>query len=257
MESLQLTLRGLFERAKAAERQALDYAAEFNHPQTTGLLLAYKLVRGQLQRDYSERAATASALVRHAAENKIVFWSLWANIFMGFAKVCDGGALDGIEMMDKSLQVFADMKLTYFRPLHLGMKARAYEAVGDVDKALAAVGEAIAFAKESGERVVLSDLVRLSGELHLVRSGAPATGMAEGLFLEALALAQAQASKLHELRAATNLARLWQGEGKHAAACDVLAPVYSWFSEGLDAPDLVEARAALDAMPAHLRHVTA
>jgi predicted ATPase len=47
------------------------------------------------------------------------------------------------------------------------------------------------------------------------------------------------------LRAATSLARLRQRRGDRRAAAD-LAPVYSWFTEGLDSPDLAEARTLLD-----------
>jgi predicted ATPase len=195
--------------------------------------------------------------LRHAAEHKIVFWSLWADIFRGFAKACGGATAEGIQMIDKTLKVFAEMKLTYFRSVPLGMKARAYHACGDFGNGLAAVDEAIAFAKGSGERVVFSDLIRLSGDLHLAQSGAPAAGMAESLFVEAIAVAQAQASKLHEIRAATSLARLWKSQGKYAEASDVLYPVYSWFREGLDSVDLVEARAVLDGVSARLRHATA
>ena len=36
-----------------------------------------------------------------------------------------------------------------------------------------------------------------------------------------------------ELRAATSLARLWQRQGKRAAAYELLAPVYGWFNRGL------------------------
>jgi predicted ATPase len=256
-QSLQLVLRGLFREAKAAERESIAYAAEFTHPQTTGLSLAYKLLRGELQGDYSEREETVNALVRHSTEHKIVFWSLWADIFTGFARARDGEALAGIEMMDKPLKVFADMKLTYFRPFHLGMKARAYNIAGDLENARAAVSEGIAFANESGERVVLSDLIRLSGELHLAQSGPPAAGMAESLFAEAIALAQVQASKLHEIRAATSLARLWQGQGKHADARDLLHPVYSWFSDDFESPDLMEAKAVLDGASADFQHAVA
>jgi hypothetical protein len=95
---------------------------------------------------------------------------------------------------------------------------------------------------------MLSDLIRLSGELRLALGGAQAIDTAETLFLEAIALAQAQVSALHELRAATSLARLLRRQDKHAAAKDVLAPVYSWFKEGLHSPDLIEARAVLDAL---------
>ena len=49
-----------------------------------------------------------------------------------------------------------------------------------------------------------------------------------------------------ELRAATSLARLWAGQGKHREAYDLLAPVYGWFTEGFDTPDLREAKALLE-----------
>jgi predicted ATPase len=47
------------------------------------------------------------------------------------------------------------------------------------------------------------------------------------------------------LRAAASLARLWRDQGRRAEAHDLLAPVYSWFTEGFDTPDLKEAKALL------------
>ena len=244
-ESLQLALRGYFERAKAAEREGLAYAAEFDHPQTTGNALAYKLVRGEFQQDYSEQEATARALSYHADKHKIVFWSLWANIFTGFASARRGRPLQGIEMIDRSVKVFTDMQFTYYRPFHLGLKARAYEIAGDIENALATISEAVDFARESGERLVLADLIRLSGELRLAQSGGGASDVAEELFREAIGSAQAQASKLHEIRAAASLARLWSKQGRDADGRSLLQPVYDWFTDGFDAPDLAQARAVL------------
>jgi predicted ATPase len=43
-----------------------------------------------------------------------------------------------------------------------------------------------------------------------------------------------------------SLARLWQQQGKCAEAYEVLAPIYSWFTEGFDTADLQEAKALLD-----------
>jgi predicted ATPase len=48
------------------------------------------------------------------------------------------------------------------------------------------------------------------------------------------------------LRAASDLARLWRDGGKHREARALLAPVYGWFSEGFDTPDLKEAKTVLD-----------
>ena len=66
----------------------------------------------------------------------------------------------------------------------------------------------------------------------------------------ALAVARRQQAKSLELRAATSLSRLWQRQGKRAAAYDLLAPVYGWFTEGFDTADLQEAKALLEALRA-------
>jgi predicted ATPase len=71
---------------------------------------------------------------------------------------------------------------------------------------------------------------------------------AEACFQQALAVARQQQAKSWELRAATSLARLWQQQGKKKEARDLLAPVYHWFTEGLDTADLKDAKALLDAL---------
>ena len=49
-----------------------------------------------------------------------------------------------------------------------------------------------------------------------------------------------------ELRAATNMARLWQSQGKRQQAHDLLAPIYGRLTEGFDTLDLKRAKALLD-----------
>ncbi len=68
---------------------------------------------------------------------------------------------------------------------------------------------------------------------------------AETCFMEALQVARTQQAKSLELRAATGLARLWCIEGRREDARDLLAPVYYWFTEGFDTPDLKDAKALL------------
>ena len=48
------------------------------------------------------------------------------------------------------------------------------------------------------------------------------------------------------MRAAASLARLRRDQGRRREARDLLAPVYGWFTEGFDTPDLREAKALLD-----------
>jgi predicted ATPase len=45
-----------------------------------------------------------------------------------------------------------------------------------------------------------------------------------------------------------SMARLRSDQGKRDEAGDLLAPIYGWFTEGFNTPDLKEARALLAAL---------
>jgi predicted ATPase len=62
----------------------------------------------------------------------------------------------------------------------------------------------------------------------------------------ALDIARHQQAKSLELRAAMSLSRLWQCQGKRKEARELLAPVYSWFTEGFDTANLCDAEALLE-----------
>jgi predicted ATPase len=89
-----------------------------------------------------------------------------------------------------------------------------------------------------------AELHRIKGEL-LLHQAVPDASQAETCFQQALAVARRQQAKSWELRAAMRLSRLWQQQGKRAAARQMLAEVYSWFTEGFDTPDLQEAKTLL------------
>jgi predicted ATPase len=74
----------------------------------------------------------------------------------------------------------------------------------------------------------------------------PDVAKAQQYFERALAVARQQQAKSWELRAAMSMARLWREQGKRQQARDLLAPVYGWFTEGLDTLDLKQARMVLE-----------
>jgi hypothetical protein len=53
-------------------------------------------------------------------------------------------------------------------------------------------------------------------------------------------------AKTLELRAAISLVRLLRSRGAHAAARDLLTPLYGGFTQGFDTADLKDAKALLD-----------
>jgi predicted ATPase len=50
------------------------------------------------------------------------------------------------------------------------------------------------------------------------------------------------------LRAAVDLARLLSAQQRQAEARALLAPVYGWFTEGFETPDLQEAQTLLETL---------
>ena len=55
-------------------------------------------------------------------------------------------------------------------------------------------------------------------------------------------------SVVRKLPPATSLARLWFDCGRWSEVRERLAPIYEWFAEGFDTPDLQVAKALLDAL---------
>jgi predicted ATPase len=103
--------------------------------------------------------------------------------------------------------------------------------------------DALQIVDRTGVRWLAAELNRHKGRL-LLRKGH--SDAAEELYRKALGIAEEQGAKLWELRAATSLARLRRDRGRRAEARELLVPVYGWFTEGFDTPDLKDAKAQLD-----------
>jgi predicted ATPase len=105
------------------------------------------------------------------------------------------------------------------------------------------LADALQIVESTGARWFAAELNRHKGQL-LLRQGH--TKAAEKLYCKALGIAAEQEAKFWELRTAVSLARLCRDQGRHDKARNLLAPVYSWFTEGFHTPDLKHAKALLD-----------
>jgi len=95
------------------------------------------------------------------------------------------------------------------------------------------------------ERWCEAELCRIAGQIALL-SREPDAARAQTCFERALAVARQQQAKSWELRGAMSLARLRRDQGKRVEARELLAPVYEWFTEGLNTRDLKKAKALLE-----------
>jgi predicted ATPase len=182
-------------------------------------------------------------LVSVATEQGFPHWRAVGTIYRGWLEVNNGNVTGGLCLLRRGSDAHRSTGAESLRPYHIALLARAHEIVGQIEEAATQLDDAMQIVEKTGERWFEAELYRHKGQL-LLRQGH--TKAAEELYRKALSIAREQEAKLWELRAATSLARLRRDQGRRAEAHDLLAPVYSWFTEGFDTPDLKEARALLD-----------
>jgi tetratricopeptide (TPR) repeat protein len=113
----------------------------------------------------------------------------------------------------------------------------------EAEAALELIDHGFSIVSHNSERCFETELYRLKARAMLMRGASDAE--AESLLDQALRTARGQQARSLELRAATDLAKLWMQQGKNAEALDVLASIHSRFTEGFDTRDVKEATAIL------------
>ena len=94
----------------------------------------------------------------------------------------------------------------------------------------------------------LAEVLRVDAELLLWRGEPGAVSAAETKLQRSLELARQQAALSWELRTALSFARLRIGQDRVGDAQELLAPVFSKFTEGFGTSDLRSARAILESL---------
>ena len=185
----------------------------------------------------------ADQLVAVATEQGFPYWRAMGTIYRGWVKVKNGDVAEGISLLRSGSSAYRATGAEAWMPHHIALLARACEIAGQIEEAVTLLDDALQIVERTGERWLAAELNRHKGQL-LLRQGH--SEAAEELYRKALSIAAEQEAKLWELRAAVSLARLRRDQGRRAEARDLLAPVYGWFTEGFDTPDLKEAKALLD-----------
>ena len=134
-------------------------------------------------------------------------------------------------------------------PYYLGLLADVCRLAGEIDEGLAALELALNTSTETGDQQWDAELYRLKGELLFLKNGDALAIDAEEQIRTAIDVSHRQQAKSLELRAATSLAGVLRSQNRIIEAKSALRPVYEWFSEGHELPDLITAKALLDNLP--------
>ena len=244
---IALFLLGFPDQALARSGAAIIEARRLGHPPSLAVCLSTTTRLLLLVGHDAALDERANQLIAVATEHDFPHWRAEGMIFRGCALVERGDLVEGISLLSGGSAAYRATGAELWMPHYTALLAAACEIAGKVEEGLRLLDDALQIGERTGERWLDAELYRHKGELLLQQGN---TKAAEELFGKALGVAKEQEAKLWELRAATSLARLRRDQGRRAEACDLLSPVYGWFTEGFDAPDLKDAKALLDELSA-------
>jgi tetratricopeptide (TPR) repeat protein len=239
-----LAILGYIDQARSRMNEALSEARRRRH--------AHALADVLLSASAVEKLVSSPQMQRHAEELLALSTERglplnlgWATAYRGASLTALGQGQEGLSLITRGMAGVRATGAITGTPDLLMMLAAAYARLGQPVNGLNCLAEAERIIETTDERNSEAELHRLRGDL-LDTTGDKSA--AERSYHQALAVARLQNAKLFELRASIGLAKLWCKQERLGEASNLLEPIYGWFNEGFDAPDLKDAKAMLSSL---------
>jgi predicted ATPase/DNA-binding winged helix-turn-helix (wHTH) protein len=242
-----LWLQGFADQAMRDVESNIEHALSINHTLSLCNALAQAacpiaLLAGEL----SAAERFIAMLLHHAERHSLDVWHAYGRCFKGDLLLRRGDVAGGLQLLRTAVDELRQARFVQYHTAFLRALAGGFAAAGQAVRGLDAINEALAQSEPNGERWCVAELLRIKGDLVLLNGGRNAVAAAEDLFADSLAWGRRQALLSWELRTSIGLARLWCRQGRTQEAHDLLASVYSRFTEGFETADLLSAKKFLD-----------
>jgi hypothetical protein len=241
-------LLGYPDQAVVSINDCLRLARELHNPPSLAHGLRIAIEFYLLCVDPDRLRILAEELSTLAREQGFMGHLAMATFGRGWALVLQGHGEEGSALMREGSDMRRAAGFWYRDAFYQGLLHEAHRRAGSREAREALTSE-MSDANGNDESgftdTVQVETARLRGELMLFLAP-PRQAVAEDCFERAIDVARRRHARSLELRATSSLARLWAEQGERRKAHDLLAPVYGWFTEGFDTPDLRDAKTLLD-----------
>jgi class 3 adenylate cyclase len=237
-------LMGLPETGTRLIEAAIEHARHEKNAHSVAWALGVAAHSAVTQHDTDAAARFASEALNMAREHHLPQWRALAERCLGWTIFQLGECEAGLNLQQQGVRRWSDTGAMLHTTQCEVMLAESFLRGSRTAEARAHLGAARAHRAGYGENYLAAEIDLL--EALLLQSEQAAAREVEGYLASALSIARRQEARLLELRTMTTLARILAASDERHKAVDLLAPIYGWFTEGFDTPDLKEAKALLD-----------
>ena len=236
---------GEADQARQNVRIALALAEERQHPFSLAYARSLAASIHQVCREPEAVRDNAEAAIGLAEEHDYPYWLGWSTVMRGWALSALGQHDDGIEALQRGLDIYQGTGARQIRPYILTLLAQMLGWSGAPGKGLEALAGAYGPGNETDVRFYEAEALRIQGEL--LRQSKDGDGSEQ--FRSALALARRQGARALELRTAISVVRASAADDR-AAAYAVLAEIQAAFDTVAGDPDQQDACRLLESFDA-------
>lgn len=234
---------GYPDQAVTTVDEAVDYAQTLHHPPTLIAAISIRAAIHFLRREYDKAQCLFREALDFTVEHRLQLWMPWLNAYSGCALAAQGKLQEGISKMEQGIDAFQQLGGSLGVETWSALLGHAYIRSGQLDRGLRKLEEVQSWIhRKKGQSITTQASLIIGDGLRL----ASMHDKAEPIYHDVLAICRQYQLRSWELRAALHLAQLWQSQGRHQDARELLSPLYNWFNEGLDTPDLVQTKKLID-----------
>lgn len=218
-------------------------ARDVNHPSALSNALGVACYMLTFHHDHPRMLRYASEVKSFAREEG---WELWYAVGVmssGWSRLHLADRVDGLRELFEGVALFRATRSDLMGPTVAVIHAEGLRAAGRQAEALAMLEATAETAHRGHVGVLLPDVYRLMGEIHLETG---ALGDAESAFRKAMETARAQHALSLELRAALAYHTLLARTNRGSEGRELVRQCYERFTDSFSQPDLKRARELLE-----------
>ena len=239
-----LWLQGHADQAAELARRTVKEAARYEHPVIVSISLMWAMSVFHWLGDLGAAEEVTQRFVEHADCYSLGPQRASGRGMQGMLALSRGNVEEAVEHLQNCLDALRAARYEFLSTSFCLSLSQGLAASNRFVEALALINDTIRRVELKGNLFYMSELLRVKG-VFLQSMPHPDGGSAETCFMRSLELSRRQGARSWELRTAMDLAKLLTARGQPENALSLLQPIFGWFKEGLDAPDLLSAKRLL------------